>query len=104
YANSIRMPVIRYGGGTGVMGAAVATDGAIVLNLQRMNGVIDVSGADFTARLQPGVILEDAHTAMMGQGLRLGHDPWSRPIATVGGAISTDGVGYTAAAHGSMGD
>ena len=104
YANSIRMPVIPYGGGTGVMGAAVATDGAIVLNLQRMNGVIDVSGADFTARLQPGVILEDAHTAMMGQGLRLGHDPWSRPIATVGGAISTDGVGCTAAAHGSMGD
>ncbi len=104
YANSNRMPVVPYGGGTGVMGAAISADGAIVLNMQRMNSVLDVSGADLTAGLQPGVILEDAHVAMKGEGLRLGHDPWSRPIATVGGAISTDGVGYTAAAHGPMGD
>ena len=33
----------------------------------------------------------------------LGHDPYSTPIATVGGAISTDGVGYRAARYGSMG-
>ncbi|MDP6421218.1 MAG: FAD-binding oxidoreductase [SAR202 cluster bacterium] len=104
YANSNRIPVVPYGAGTGVMGAAVSADGAIVLNLQRMNNILDVSAGDFTARTQPGVILEDAHAAMKSEGLRLGHDPWSRPIATVGGAISTDGVGYTAAAHGPMGD
>ena len=33
-----------------------------------------------------------------------GHDPNSVPIATVGGAISTNGVGYRAAKYGSMGD
>ena len=36
-------------------------------------------------------------------GLMLGHDPYSKPIATVGGAISTNGVGYLAARYGSMG-
>ena len=54
--------------------------------------------------LQAGVILEDAAVALKGAGLVLGHDPWSRPIATVGGAISTDGVGYTVAKYGSMGE
>ena len=34
----------------------------------------------------------------------LGHDPWSVPIATVGGAISTDSVGYRASKYGSMGE
>jgi alkyldihydroxyacetonephosphate synthase len=103
YADANRIPVVPYGGGTGVMGAATPVDSAIVLNLRRMDRIIEISEADVTARLQPGVILQDAHVAMKRSGLRLGHDPWSRPIATVGGAISTDGVGYTTAAHGSMG-
>ena len=103
YANTNRIPVVPYGGGTGVMGAAAPVNSCIVLNLRRMDRIIGISEVDLTARLQPGVILHDAHESMKRSGLRLGHDPWSRPIATVGGAISTDGVGYTAAAHGSMG-
>src|SRR5207247_6982445 len=31
-------------------------------------------------------------------------DPWSLPLATVGGAISTDSLGYRGAKYGSMGD
>ncbi|RUA01551.1 MAG: hypothetical protein DSY89_04360, partial [Deltaproteobacteria bacterium] len=46
----------------------------------------------------------DAAVVFEQAGLVLGHDPWSRPIATVGGAISTNGMGYTAAKYGSMGD
>ena len=57
-----------------------------------------------TGTFQPGTVLEDAHRALIEGGLRLGHDPWSRPIATIGGAISTNGVGYTASGHGAMGD
>ena len=34
----------------------------------------------------------------------LGHDPYSVPIATVAGTISTNGVGYRASAHGPMGE
>src|SRR5258707_878690 len=33
----------------------------------------------------------------------LGHDPWTRDYATVGGAIAPDGVGYLASRYGSMG-
>ena len=104
YATRNSIPVVPYGGGTGVMGAAAAVDSAIVLNMGRMNRVVSVDAASRTGAFQPGIILEDAHRALMSQGLRLGHDPWSRPIATIGGAISTNGVGYTASGHGAMGD
>ena len=36
-------------------------------------------------------------------GFILGHDPWTLPVATVGGAISTNSVGYRAGRYGSMG-
>ncbi len=104
YATRRSVPVVPYGGGTGVMGAATAVDSAIVLNMGRMNGVVGIDAESRTGAFQSGIILEDAHRALMSRRLRLGHDPWSRPIATIGGAISTNGVGYTASGHGAMGD
>src|SRR5207245_882530 len=38
------------------------------------------------------------------RGLTLGHDPWSRPRATLGGAIGTNGIGYAGYLRGTMGD
>lgn len=104
YANRNGIPVVPYGSGTGVMGGATSVDGCIVLNLQRMNNVINVSKEDMAGRVQAGVILENAATAFESEEMLMGHDPWSRPIASVGGAISTNGVGYTAAKYGAMGD
>jgi alkyldihydroxyacetonephosphate synthase len=37
-------------------------------------------------------------------GFILGHDPWTVPVATLGGAISTNSVGYRAGIYGSMGE
>ena len=104
YAQRQGVPVVPYGGGTGVFGAAAPIEGCVVLSLDRMNRILDISPQDFTARLQAGVVLDNAARALHGKSMLLGHDPWSRPIATVGGAISTDGVGYTAARYGSMGE
>ena len=104
YAQRHQVPVVPYGGGSGVFGAAAAIEDGIVLSLDRMAAVLDLSAQDFTARFQSGVLLEDAARALVSANMLLGHDPWSRPIATIGGAISTDGVGYTAARYGSVGD
>ena len=98
-----RAPVIPYGGGTGVMGGLIPLRGGVIVDLGLMNGILDVSPDDMTATVEAGVILEDLASALAEQGLMLGHDPWSVPIATVGGAIATNGVGYRAAAVGPMG-
>ncbi len=99
-----KIPIVPYGGGTGVMGAALPVQGGIVMDLKGLNQVLDVNPIDMTALVEAGVILEDLVIALEGHGLMPGHDPWSVPIATVGGAISTNGVGYRAASYGPMGD
>ena len=103
-ANEFQTPVIPYGGGTGVMGGTVPTAGGIILDLQRMNKIISINPTDMTAEVEAGVVLEDFENILFDLGLMPGHDPYSVPIATVAGAISTNGVGYRAGAHGTMGD
>ena len=103
-ANESRTPIIPYGGGTGVMGGTAPTMGGIVLDLQRMNNILAINPSDMTAEVEAGVVLEDLENTLFNHGLMPGHDPYSVPIATVAGTISTNGVGYRAGAHGPMGD
>lgn len=99
-----RFPVVPYGGGSGLMGGALALQPSLVIDLTAMNRILAISGADRTATAEAGVVLADLERELNRHRLILGHDPWSLPIATVGGAISTDGLGYRALRYGSMGD
>jgi len=103
-ANGSATPVIPFGAGTGVMGGTVPARGGIVLDLQRLDRVLAINPVDMTAEVEAGVVLENLHNALLPHGLMPGHDPYSVPIATVAGTISTNGVGYRAGAHGPMGD
>ena len=104
FAQQNGIPVIPYGGGTGVMGAVLPVRGGILLDMGRLNRLLSVSVASMTAEVQAGMVLEDLYAALEPHGLMPGHDPYSVPIATVAGTISTNGVGYRAAAFGPMGD
>lgn len=99
-----RIPVVPYGGGSGLMGGAVSLWPGIVIDLKRMNRILSISPQDQVVCVEAGIILERLAQELEKRGLLLGHDPWSLPIATVGGAISTNGLGYTAGKYGSMGD
>ena len=104
WANEHRVPVIPYGGGTGVMGGVVPAQGGLVLDVKRMNRVLEVDAGSMTARVEAGIVLGDLEDMLADHGLMIGHDPYSVPIATVAGTISTNGVGYRACAHGPMGE
>ena len=97
------IPLVPYGGGTGVMGGVLPVRGGIVVDLKRLNRILEISPRDMTATVEPGVVLQDLEDALSEQGLMPGHDPYSVPIATVAGTISTNGVGYRAGAFGPMG-
>ena len=99
-----RIPLIPYGGGTGVMGGTLPVRGGIIIDLGRMDQVLEINATDHTAVVEAGVVLETLEDALSDLGLMPGHDPYSVAIATVGGAISTNGVGYRAGAFGPMGD
>lgn len=98
------IPVIPYGGGTGVMGGILPVEGGIILDVSRLNRLLNVDSPSLTADVEAGMVLQDLYDGLKPYGLMPGHDPYSVPIATVAGTISTNGVGYRAAAFGPMGD
>ncbi|HZU75653.1 MAG TPA: FAD-binding oxidoreductase, partial [Dehalococcoidia bacterium] len=97
-------PIVELGGGTGLMGGARSLLPGIVLDLRSMNRVIEIRARDQAVSVQAGAVLEDVGNAIEPYGLIVGHDPWTYPIATVGGTISTNGLGYLGGKYGSMGD
>ena len=98
-----RISLVPYGGGTGVMGGVLPVKGGIVVDVKRLNQIFEISPQDMTATVGPGVVLQDLADALAEHNLMIGHDPYSVPIATVAGTISTNGVGYRASAFGPMG-
>ena len=102
-ARQYHAPIVLFGGGTGVMGGTVSEQGAVIVDLKSMNRVRSLSAEDRVVWAEAGISLRDLDEALSAEGLLLGHDPWSVPIATLGGAISTNGVGYRATRYGSMG-
>jgi alkyldihydroxyacetonephosphate synthase len=103
-ANQERAPIVPYGGGSGLMGGALSVRPALVIDLRKMNRVLAVEGKARSARVQAGIVLEDLDRRLNQDGFILGHDPWTVPVATIGGAISTNSVGYRAGVYGSMGE
>lgn len=104
FANDYHVPIVPYGGGSGLMGGALSLFPGIVLDLKSMDRILAISPENLTVRVESGVVLADLERELSGKGLMLGHDPWSVSVATVGGAISTDSLGYTGGKYGSMGD
>lgn len=103
-ANEEKIPIVPFGGGSGLMGGALSIRPNILLDLRTMNRILQMDPAARAARLQAGVVLEALEKKLNEAGFILGHDPWTLPVATVGGAISTNSVGYRAGIYGSMGE
>ncbi len=103
-ANEEKTPIIPYGGGSGLMGGALSVRPGIVLDLRRMNRILEIDKEALTARVQAGCVLEAVDKKLNQEGFILGHDPWTVPVATIGGAISTDSMGYRGGKYGSMGE
>jgi alkyldihydroxyacetonephosphate synthase len=86
------------------MGGAMADGESVLIDFKDMSDIVAVRRDDRHAVVQPGVVLSRLEEALRTEGLTLGHDPWTVGIATVGGTISTDGLGYRGGQYGSMGE
>jgi FAD/FMN-containing dehydrogenase len=104
FANAEKVSIVPFGGGSGLMGGALSTRPNIVIDLRGMNRILEVDPDARSVRVQAGVVLESLDEKLNDVGFILGHDPWTVPVATVGGAISTNSVGYRAGIYGSMGE
>ncbi len=99
-AQASRTPVVARGAGTALTGASAAGAGAIVLDLSRMNRIVEIRPADGVAVVQPGVITAELDRAAAGYGLSYAPDPASVAISTIGGNIATNAGGLRCAKYG----
>jgi FAD/FMN-containing dehydrogenase len=102
-ANEAGIAVVPYGAGTGLMGGARSVVPGIVLDTSALDA-IDVRAADRLVWAGAGAVLARVDEELRQQGMCLGHDPWTFPVASVGGPIGTNGLGYKGGRYGGMGD
>ena len=67
FENSI--PVIPRGAGTGLTGASVALHGGVMIDMSKMNKILDYDLENFVVRVEPGVLLNDLAEDVQKQGL-----------------------------------
>ncbi|TAL43471.1 MAG: FAD-binding protein, partial [Salinibacterium sp.] len=99
-ASRTHTPVVTRGGGTGLAGGAIASDGEIVLSTLAMNRVLEVSPDDAVAVVEPGIINAELNAQLEAAGLWFAPDPASRDTCTVGGNIATNAGGLLCAKYG----
>jgi glycolate oxidase len=92
--------LVARGAGTGVSGGAHASEGCVVLTLERMNRILDLNPDDETAVVEPGVINADLNAAAAEHGLMYAPDPASFKMSTIGGNVATNAGGLRCAKYG----
>ena len=100
WANEHGVSVVPRGGGSGLSGGAIGQAGELVISLERMNRILEISVEDRLARVEAGVINSDLDAAAREYGLWFAPDPASRQWSTVGGNIATNAGGLLCAKYG----
>ncbi|WP_026886580.1 FAD-binding oxidoreductase [Clostridium beijerinckii] len=99
YAYENNIPVTPRGSGTGLVGAAVPLKGGIVIDLSRMNKILELDEENLTLTLEPGVLLMEIGKYVQEFDLFYPPDPGEKS-ATIGGNISTNAGGMRAVKYG----
>src|SRR6266704_2303318 len=93
-------PIVPRGAGTGLSGGANAVSGSVVLDLSRMNQVLEIDPDNLVCVLQPGAVNNDVKAAVAEHGLWYPPDPASAPWSTIGGNVATNAGGLCCLKYG----
>lgn len=104
YANQHRVPVVPYGGGSGVAGGVLPDGGTIVVDLRRLDQLLDLNETALQVRVQAGMFGDRFEEALQARGYSMGHWPQSVALSTVGGWIATRAAGQYSTRYGSIED
>lgn len=87
-----RVPVVPRGGGTGLVGGQVMTDGPapLILSMERMTAIRDTFAEEGVMIAESGVTLQAARQAAAGVGRQFPLSLASQGSAQIGGVLSTN--------------
>ena len=92
--------VVARGAGTGLSGGANATDGCLIIDLTKMDEVVEIDPENLIAVVQPGVVNNDLKAAVAEHGLWYPPDPASAASSTIGGNVATNAGGLCCLKYG----
>ncbi|MHA1714524.1 MAG: FAD-binding oxidoreductase, partial [Promethearchaeota archaeon] len=103
-ANEFKVPVIPFGEGSGVVGAAIPVHGGIVIDMKRFDKVIDINDRNLTVTVQTGVNGKILERILKEKGYIIGHVPQSFHMSSVGGWIAHRAAGQFSTKYGKIED
>jgi glycolate oxidase len=103
-ANKHGIPVTPRGAGTGLAGAAIPVREGLVMDLCRMNQIMDIRIDDRLVVVEPGVVYSDLQKALGPYGFFFPPDPGSGKVCTLGGNVATNAGGLRCVKYGVTGD
>ncbi len=103
-ANQHRVAVVPYGGGSGVGGGVLPDSESIVVDLRRMNQLLDLNETSLQVRVQAGMYGHLFEQALQARGYSMGHWPQSVSLSTVGSWVATRAAGQYSSCYGSIED
>ena len=98
-ASRERVPVTPRGSGTSAVGSALAAKGGILLDLNRMNRVLEMDKDNGYVVVEPGVLCNNLNAALAPSHF-FPPDPASAALASIGGMVSTNASGNRALKYG----
>jgi alkyldihydroxyacetonephosphate synthase len=104
FASAEAVPVVPYGGGSGVLGGAAQSSASIVLELGSLDRILELDEQNLSVRVQAGVVLGSLEAWLNERGYTTGHYPQSIGIAQVGGLIATRSAGQFSTRYGNIED
>lgn len=99
-----KVSIVPRGGASWWLGGSVPYKGGIVLDLTSMNKRIEVDEGALIVTADSGVTWKEVEDILDRKSYFLGTRPGSANSATIGGWISTGGVGFGSYKYGSVGD
>jgi alkyldihydroxyacetonephosphate synthase len=99
-----RVPVVPYGGGSGVCGGVRTEGDCVVLSTERLTGLLELGAENLYARFAAGENGMAAERRVQKEGLTIGHWPQSVELSTVGGWVATRASGQYSTLYGNIED
>ncbi|MFX1276666.1 MAG: FAD-binding oxidoreductase, partial [Promethearchaeota archaeon] len=103
-SNKYKIPIVPRGGGADLVGGSVS-EGGILLDISRMNKIIEINETNFYCVVECGITWGELTSILHEKGLTTGMvGPGSGYAATVGGALSNSTAGYGSTKYGLASD
>lgn len=83
-----KIPVTPRGAGTNLSGGSVPMGGGILLNMTKMNRILEVDTKNMVAVVEPGVVNNHLQVELGKEGFFYAPDPASQQVCTMGGSVA----------------